>query len=401
MRVCMIAYSFYEGDNRVMRYAETLAARGDHVDVLALRRPGQPDYGVLRGVNVFRIQERTRDERHKVSYLLRILSFLVRASVRLAVMHLRKAYRVVHVHSVPDFLVFAALVPKLMGAKVILDIHDILPEFYASKFHCGHGSLLFRTLVVVEKISIAFADHVIVANHLWLQRLIERSAPAHKCIALINYPDSTIFHVCENRPPDGKFILMYPGSLNQHQGLDIAIRAMAILRSQLPNAELHIYGEGGAYPELLKLTDKLHLEDQVMFHQPLPIREMAALMAHADLGIVPKRSDSFGNEAFSTKILEFMSSGVPVVVAETRVDHYYFASSLVEFFKNGDAEDLAGSILRLARDRDLRKRKADAALMFARQNAWQHAKHKYLNLVDAASGSTPVLTSAVQGTIRS
>ena len=48
----------------------------------------------------------------------------------------------IHVHSVPDFLVFAALVPKLLGARIILDIHDILPEFYASKFGASKDSRL-------------------------------------------------------------------------------------------------------------------------------------------------------------------------------------------------------------------------------------------------------------------
>lgn len=400
MRVCMIAYSFYEGDNRVMRYAETLASRGDHVDVLSLRRPGQPRQGMLHGVQIFRIQERTRDEKHKFSYLFRILTFLAKASVRLTEMHLRRGYDVVHVHSVPDFLVFAALAPKLTGARVILDIHDILPEFYASKFQCSRDSLLFKSLVLIERISTAFADHVIVANHLWLERVIERSAPARKCTALINFPDSSIFHPREKRPADGKFILMYPGSLSHHQGLDIAIRAMSLLRDKLPSAELHIFGEGGVYADLISLTSELRLEDRVLFHQPLPIRKIAEAVAQADLGVVPKRSDSFGNEAFSTKILEFMSSAIPVIAAETKVDRYYFNDSLIEFFRNGDEEDLADSILRLAQDEDLRKRQAAAAFLFAERNSWKYAKHKYLDLVDDAAFSSSTLEDAVQDAVR-
>ena len=65
-------------------------------------------------------------------------------------------------------------------------------------------------------------------------------------------------------------------------------------------------------------------------------------MAEADLGIVPKRNDSFGDEAFSTKILEFMASGVPVVVSSTRVDRHYFNDKVVRFFPSGDIGRLAG-----------------------------------------------------------
>ena len=82
MNVCMIAYTFYEGDNRVMRYAEALAARGDHVDVLALGREGQQKEEVFNGVRVFRLQSREKNEKTKWSYLFRIVMFFIRVLVK-------------------------------------------------------------------------------------------------------------------------------------------------------------------------------------------------------------------------------------------------------------------------------------------------------------------------------
>ncbi len=123
----MLTYSFYESDNRVRRYAETLARRGDQVDVIALRRAGQGPYNELNGVRVYRVQERTRNEKGKKDYFFRIIKFFIRSAALLTRMHRERPYDFVHVHSVPDFEVFAALVPKLTGAKVILDIHDIVP----------------------------------------------------------------------------------------------------------------------------------------------------------------------------------------------------------------------------------------------------------------------------------
>src|ERR1700760_1556729 len=134
LRVCMIAYSFYETDNRVMRYAETLAKRGDYVEVLALQREKLPEYEVLNDGHVHRIQHREVNEKGRFTYLTRILQFMMRAMVRVSRNHLRERYDFIHVHSVPDFLVFAAWLPRLQGVPVILDIHDILPEFYTSKF---------------------------------------------------------------------------------------------------------------------------------------------------------------------------------------------------------------------------------------------------------------------------
>ena len=58
-RVCMVSFSYYEMDNRVMRYAEALAARGDSVDILALRRSKDlSNEETIRGVRVIRIQDR-------------------------------------------------------------------------------------------------------------------------------------------------------------------------------------------------------------------------------------------------------------------------------------------------------------------------------------------------------
>src|SRR5262249_16607474 len=135
MRACMIAYTFYEGDNRARRYAEALAKRGDRVDVFALRSEGKPKVEVINGVNLRRIQRRNVTERHKLAYLGKLLLFFFRSMLILTREQLREPYGLVHVHSVPDFEVFAAAYAKMTGSKIILDIHDIVPEFYTSKFN--------------------------------------------------------------------------------------------------------------------------------------------------------------------------------------------------------------------------------------------------------------------------
>src|SRR5712692_5090300 len=174
MRVCMVAYSFYEKDNRVRRYAETLAKRGDHVDVIALRQEGQTSKDIIEGVHVFRIQRRVVNEKVKLTYLVRLLLFFLRSAAFLTREHMMRCYDVVHVHSVPDFEVFAAFYPKIRGSKLILDIHDLVPELYASKFKTSQDSLIFKMLLRVERMSAAFSDHVIAANHIWEKRLRER-----------------------------------------------------------------------------------------------------------------------------------------------------------------------------------------------------------------------------------
>jgi glycosyltransferase involved in cell wall biosynthesis/peptidoglycan/xylan/chitin deacetylase (PgdA/CDA1 family) len=392
-RVCMMAYAFYDTDNRIIRYAETLAGRGDQVDVLALRRPGQAAVEWVRGVRVFRIQERTRNEGRKLAYLLRLLQFLVLSSWVLARKNVLARYHVVHVHSVPDFEVFAALLPKLSGSRVVLDIHDLVPEFYLSKLGATRHGMIYQMLLFLERISCRFADHVIVANHIWHGWLVKRSVDAKHCSVVLNYvvtPPGSNGH--PRRIQQRPFRIVYPGGFQWHQGLDIAIRAFAIARDKMPGAEFHLYGEGSEKPALQRLVHELDLAGCVHLHETVPFHDVLDLLAGADLGVVPKRADSFGNEAYSTKILEYMSQGVPVLVSRTAIDTYYFDEQTVRFFRSGDIDDMSAAMVELARDPVRRARLIDRGYAYAAANNWEVKQHEYLGLIDRlASREEPVL----------
>jgi glycosyltransferase involved in cell wall biosynthesis len=383
MKVCMVAYSFYEKDNRVRRYAETLVKRGDQVDVLALRGEGQSPVEMVDGVRVYRIQRRRVSEKGRSSYLFKLLLFFFRSLGFLTWKHLQEHYELVHVHSIPDFEVFAAIVPKLTGARVILDLHDLVPEFYLSKFKLSPRSPMFRILVAVERLSTSFADHVIAANHIWLQRLYERSVARENCTVILNYPDTDIFHHRGRARNDDKFIVVYPGSLNYHQGVDIAIRAFGLIADKVPEAEFHIYGSGEQYDVLAALIDKLNLQARVLLLGTRNLREIAEIMENCDLGVVAKRSDCFGNEAFSTKIFEFMSLDVPVIVPSTLIDTYYFNDSVVRFFQANDDRSLADAMLEMIEYPEERRELVRNARKFIRSYTWDKNRSIYLDLVDS------------------
>ena len=388
-RVCMITHSFYETDTRVARYAEALAERGDTVEVFALRaKPEMPREEVICGVKLIRVQDRFgKPEQSRFSFLYTILRFLVVSSWHVSCHHLRQPYHLVHAHNIPDFVVFAAWLPRLTGARVLLDIHDILPEFFGNKFRTSEDSLLVLGLKLVERISAASAHHVILGNHLWLDRYAARSAPRNKCSVFINNVDSGVFMPVLRKQPNEKQIIIFPGGLQWHQGLDIAIRAFEKLRQHLPQTEFHIHGNGNMQPELERLVDELGLKGSVRFFEEVPIRQIAAVMANADLGVVPKRADSFGNEAYSTKIMEFMAVGVPVVISATKIDRYYFNDSVVRFFESGNVDALAEGMYEVLSNEELRRGMVTRASAYAAQHSWKSRKHEYLSLVDSLFSS--------------
>lgn len=388
LRVCMPTYSFYRDDSRVRRYAEALAQRGDRVQILGLRQRGSKKRMRLNGVHILRLQSRTVKEKHPLAYLLKTTAFQLKAAFWISMQQLRHRYDLIHAHNIPDSMVFSAFLPKLMGAKVILDIHDIVPELFSSKFGCNHNSLLFRIICRIEKLSARFSDHVIISNDLWYEKLTRRSVEPAKCSVLINYPDASLFHSngIYKQTSDKKMVI-YPGSLNIHQGLDIAVDAFARVVLRVPEAEFWIYGTGPAWNDLNRQIEDLHLKDRIFLKRPIPIDQIASVMASATCGVVPKRAEGFGNEAFSTKIMEFMALGVPVVVSRTAIDQYYFDDSLVLFFESGSPEDLAEKIARLLEDSELRQILIDNGLQFVKQNNWNVKRSLYLDLVDRLTGT--------------
>jgi glycosyltransferase involved in cell wall biosynthesis len=227
---------------------------------------------------------------------------------------------------------------------------------------------------------------VIISNDLWYEKIIRRSVRADKCTSIINYPDLSIFWPRPHSAAvNDDFVMCYPGTLNSHQGVDLAIEAVALLRDRAPNLKLLIIGDGQDRRKLQGLVMKLGLEDRVTLTGFVPMEQIAVLMSTIDLGVVPKRKDSFGNEAFSTKIMEFLAMSVPVVASRTRIDEYYFTDHIVQFFESGDAADLASKIYELMRSPERRAELCRNGAEFIARNNWGVKGPSYLNMVDRLS----------------
>jgi glycosyltransferase involved in cell wall biosynthesis len=186
---------------------------------------------------------------------------------------------------------------------------------------------------------------------------------------------------------DGRFIVIFPGTFQWHQGLDIGIKAFAEFRKKMPNAEFHLYG--AQHEKLMNwlkgIARDLGLEDAVKFCGIASLDAIPEIIANADLGVVPKRADSFGNEAYSTKIMEFMSQGIPVVVSRTKIDSYYFDDETVRFFPSGDSAAMAEAMYEVARNPVLRESLIRRGLEYVELHGWDRTKQQYFDLIDSLS----------------
>ena len=380
-RFLMIAYTTYMHDGRVKRHAEALTERGDHVDVICLATGEKP---ISNGVNVIGLpMPRYRGE-SKAAYLRSYTRFFSMAARRAAKMSLKERYDVVIVCTMPDAVIVCAILPKFLGSKVVLDVHDTMPELYRDKFGGARGAAGAKLLMLEERVSSWWADRVLAVHDLHRDRLQQAGVPAGKIHVVMNSPDTRIFNLHKNGDaPPNQFTLICHGTVTQRLGLDLAIAAVASLRSEIPELRLKVIGEGDRLAESRALVEKLGLLNRVRFMDLVPVEKLPALLVRADVGLVPYRPSSATHLMLPVKLLDYATLGIPVIAARLRTVDYYFGDGAVELFEPGNVADLVRAIRLLYNNPDLRERLVDRARDALDALNWQNQRNEYYRAIDS------------------
>jgi len=383
----MVVHNYYPlGEPRVQRQAEALVSHGYEVDVICLRYGHEPSADNVGGVTIHRLPVRRDKKRGLPAQLFEYVTFLVLAFFKLTRLHLRRPYHVVQIHNVPDFLVFAALVPKLTGSRLILDLHDLMPEFFAARFQSDPTSLPMQLVQLQERLSCRFADHVITVSEHWRQSLIKRGMSAKKCSVLMNLADPRIFKKPDGAlalsPADGQFRLIYHGTITYRYGLDLLLQAVNLVRGEISAIHLSIIGAGEYVDTLRQMVQELKLSEHVHLGEVVPVEQLPPLISAADLGVVPYRSGVFTDELLPTKLMEYAAMGVPAIASRTTAIAAHFDESMVQFFTPGDANELAHCILTLYRDRARLAELGANIQSFNLQYNWASQAAGYVRLVE-------------------
>ncbi len=385
-RLCMVVHSRYPvGETRVQREAQALVAGGWDVSVLCLRGPGEPATETVDGVFVRRLPVDRNRGRGLGAQLVEYLTFFFLALAALTTWHLRRRFDLVHIHNLPDFLVFSALPAKLTGASVVLDLHDLMPEFFMARTGESATSPKVRLVALQERLSCGFADHVITVTEGWRETLATRGVRKDKTSVVMNLADPAVFGSPlpkEPHDPD-ELRLLYHGTFAHRYGVDLLVAAVADLRRRIPRIELRLLGDGELRDSLIEQIGTLGLHEQI--HMSDGFLEATALPAHiawADLGLVPNRADVFTNGILPTKLLEYVALGTPVVVARTETVADYFSDDMVAFYPPGDLDALIKAIEDLHRHPDKARALSTAALRFDETHRWELAARSYLETLE-------------------
>ena len=385
-RLCMVVHGPYPvGEPRVAREARAAVDAGFEVDVVAMRTPGDPAHERVEGIDVYRLAD-LRSSRSRPRELVReYVGFALLAGARVARLHLRRRYGIVQVHNPPDFLTAAAVLPRLTGARVVFDIHDLSPELFAARLGGSQrASLAERTLRWIESASVRLSDSVVTVHEPYRSELLARGIPDEKIVVVLNALDERLLPPPKSARPSDGFRLVYHGTVTRLYGVELAVDALALLATELPAARLEIYGDGDAVADVETRVEEHGLSDRVLVvGRILPQAEVLARVSGASAGVVAQLPIERNLHALPTKLLEYVALGIPVVAPDIPAIQSSFGDDELLFFRAGNAASLAAAIRAVAADADAARQRAEAALVRYRAKfRWEIYARRYVELLE-------------------
>jgi glycosyltransferase involved in cell wall biosynthesis len=387
-RAAVVLYSSYPTDPRPYRAAQALVQQGVEVDFFCIGEKKSPPGGEMsNGVRVFRYPL-TRRRDNKIVYILKYAQFLFAAFCFLTKRSIKRKYDIVHVHNMPDVLVFSALLPKLQGAKIILDLHDPMPELMTTIFALPKSHLFVRVLRHLERWSIGFADLVLTPNIAFKRLFASRSCRADKIQIIMNAPEENIFDPNQYPPASASsrtgrsFRIMHHGSILHRHGVDLLVDVVARLRTKIPNIQLDIYGSRTPFlDDVLARAKALKVEDVVTYHGGKLQPDIARAILECDVGIIPNRHSGFTEINFPTRIFEYLAMQRPVIAPATEGIKDYFTADNLLMFEPDNLDDLTTKILWIWEHPKEIPSLVERGLQVYHSNLWREQKSLFIGHV--------------------
>ncbi len=385
--IAMVTFSPYPDDPRPRRAIDAFLQEGASLDLICIGEDGGPKKEVVGRLEILRLPIQNR-RGGKFIYAYQYSAFILLSSTILALRAMRRRYDLVYVNNMPDILVVSGMIPKIMGAKVILDLHDPMPELMMTIFQSDQTSFGVRIMNRLEKWSMARANFVLTVNLACKRIFGTRSCSPEKVGVVMNAPDSDIFSfravssdeaLKASRDP---FVIMYHGSLVERNGLDLAVDALSKVRESVPSAELRIYGKSSPFLErVLARAREMKLDGAVRYLGFRRLEDLVPEILGCDLGVIPNHRNAFTEINTPTRIFEYLALGKPVLAPRTPGIQDYFTEESLFFFESGDSADLARKIEHVYQNRACAFATAQRGQEVYLAHTWQQEKQTLIDLV--------------------
>lgn len=382
-KLCHVFFDEYPKDSRVRRYTNALIENGYEVYIISSNNGNFKFFEKEKNINIFRLPIKKK----RKSFLRRIWEYFVfqfYSTILVTYIFVKYKVRMYHVHTLPDFLVFSCILPKLFGAKIILDFHELFPEFMMQhKSNLKYSSFIIKILLFQEKLSYLFADEIIVFHDPAKEILLKRIGNKRKMTTVMNGVDETELPSFERRT-NNEFKLIYNGTINFNYNLSLIVKALNIIREKdisiYNKISFNLYGDGPDLSNILNTAKKLNIEN-VYYKGRLKFTDMMKELETASACILPPQKDIYSELYYSLKLTEMIYFRIPVIATRLKTYLYYYPENCLIYFNSNDAEELSEKIIFICENKDKLKTFTENALKAYQKINWGIMRKRYLNIV--------------------
>jgi glycosyltransferase involved in cell wall biosynthesis len=369
-------------DRRVWQEAQALHRAGWTVSVICPTNSDFPKtFEVVDDIAIYR-HPLPPEGRGGLAYLREYSAALLHELRLLFKVHRERGFSIIQACNPPDIIFLAALPFKLMGKRFIYDQHDVSPELFVVKF--GKKGFLYRALMFFERMSYRMADHVITANATFKDIAVSRGGKAPSQVEVVyGVPDRRRIRRVEPEPGlrDGrKFVLGYVGIINEQDGVDHLVRAVAHLVkvSGFRDFRAVVVGSGPALELSRALARSLEVEDFILFAGYLKGDKLLAYLSAFDIGIIPDPFNEANDLMSMNKVFEYCALGIPTACYPLKETQRLLGDAGV-YAPSREPSGLAEACLKLMQDEALRTRSAAAAAKLSAETfVWENEARKYV-----------------------
>lgn len=388
-KICHIFFDEYPKDSRVRRYCNALLENGYEVFVLSIHSKGEEYIEHSKHLHIYRVPIAKR----RSTFVRRIFEYVIFeiiACIFSIWVFLIRGVKIFQFHTLPDFLVFSAVIPKIFGAKIILDFHELFPEFMQQlKPSLSFQSLPIKILKVQEKWSYKFADEVLVF-HDPAKEILQSRIPSKKIPTVImNGIDELEMPILKPELIGIKRIV-YNGTINFNLNLKIVMLALSQIRDKRPDVfekiEYHLYGDGPELEPLLAEAEKLNLNN-VKYRGRMKFRDMMEELRFAWVCILPPKRDIYSELFYSLKLVEMIYLRIPVIASRLRTYVHYYPEDCLIYFEPDNVDDLVKKIISLFDNGSLVEPLKERAFEQYKKVSWNIMLKRYLDVVDKVKNS--------------
>ncbi len=392
-RVCIIRQRDYY-ELPVRREAESLRDAGFEVDIICLQQEGHPPVEEDNGVRLYRLPLHKK-KASILRYFYDYFSFLFLAFFKVTQLHLRHRYRVIQVNTMPDFLVFATLIPRLLGAKIIVFMKEPTPELAATLYN---SSLLPRLLRVMEQTVLKYVHLAFTVTQQQKELYVARGANSSKIHVVLNGPDASHLLQYKNglAPDPNYFTLICHGAVEDRYGQDIILEAVKLAKQAVPNLRLRLVGTGAAADRVQELIRELGVGDYVDYLGWVSMQRLVDELSQADVGIVAQKSSPYSNLVHTNKMYEYIIFGKPAILSRLDSVSRYFDDQSMYYFEPSNPRSLADAIVDLYRHPEKGESRLHKARTLYKQYSWDAQKQTYLGGYHQLVGKADQRTSRAQ-----